>query len=492
MSFAVGRALASGSAWMVGLRWAMRGLGLLSTFILARLLTPGDFGLVAMAMLVVELVEVFGQAGQQLALIRIPAPTRADYDSAWTLGILVALVVLLVLWAIAPPAAAYFHEPRAKNLIRLLALRPLLTSFDNIGVVAFRKDFRFSREFAFQLSQKLATIFVTIGVALWLRDERALVAGLLGGPAFGVAASYALHPYRPRPSLARVRGLLAFSGWMLLVNVAQYFHDKADEFVVGGVASATAMGAYSVAADAATAPTIEVVLPATRALFPVFARLGDDRAALRAAYLDVFAAACLISVACGAGMALVAGDFVRVALGEKWLAAIPLVRLLALSGGLYGIMHNGITVLSATGHARLSGVLAASRTLLLVPALIAAGLLGGVETIAATRMLMTLAFIPGIALAVARVLPVTLLDMLFRLWRPLLAGAAMAAVVLAVQAASPDAPWLRLFLAVGAGAAAYLGTVALLWRLAGRPDGLEATVLGRISKIRGLSTDDAD
>lgn len=473
----VGRTLAHGSAWMVGLRWAMRGLGLLSTFIVARLLSPADFGLVAMAMLVVGLVEVFGQAGQQLALIRIPDPARADYDAAWTLGILVGIAVALLLWAISPLAALYFHEPRAAWLVRLLALRPLLTSLDNIGVVAFRKEFRFGREFAFQLAQKLAAILVTLAAALWLRDERALVAGLLGGPAAGVALSYALHPYRPRPSLARVRGLLAFSGWMLLVNVAQYFHDKADEFVVGGIASAGAMGRYNVAADVATAPTIEIVLPATRALFPVFARIADDRAAIRAAFLDVFAAATLISVATGAGMALVAGDFVRVALGEKWLAAIPLVRLLAIAGGLYGIMHNGIAVLGATGHARLSGLLAASRTLLLVPALILAGVFGGVETIAATRVAVTLAFIPGIALAIARVLPVTPADIFLRAWRPVLAAGAMAVVVLAVQQAAPDVPALRLLLAAGAGALAYVAAVLALWRAAGRPDGLERAIL---------------
>jgi O-antigen/teichoic acid export membrane protein len=480
---------------MVALRWAMRGLGLFSTFILARLLSPGDFGLVAMAMLVVGLVEVFSHAGQELALIRLERPTNADFDSAWTLGILVGLAVAVVLWAIAPLAGLYFHEARAASLIRLLAWRPLIGAFANIGVVAFRKDLRFAREFGFQVAQRVATMGLTIGAALWLRDERALLVGLLGGPALGVAISFLLHPYRPRLSLARARGMLAFSGWMLLVNVAQYVHDKADEMVVGAVADASAMGRYSVAADAATAPTVEVVLPVTRALFPVFARISGDRAATRAAYLDVFSAACLVSVATGGGMALVAGDFVRVALGDKWIAAIPLVRLLAIAGGLYGIMHNGITVLSATGHARLSGLLSASRTLLLAPALIAAGLLGSVEAIAATRCLMTLAFIPGIFLAIARVLPVTPADMFLRLWRPLLAGVAMAAVVLAAQAVAGDNPWARLFLAAGTGALAYGAAVLLLWRLAGRPAGLEAAFVGRLAgwrKKEVLSTDDAD
>jgi O-antigen/teichoic acid export membrane protein len=480
----VGRALAHGSAWMVALRWAMRGLGLLSTFVLARLLSPGDFGLVAMAMLVVGLVEVFSHAGQELALIRLEHPTNADFDSAWTLGLLVGLAVALVLWAVAPLAGLYFHEARAASLIRLLAWRPLIGACANIGVVAFRKDLRFAREFGFQVAQRVATIFLTIGCALVWRDERALLAGLLGGPALGVAISYALHPYRPSLSLARARGMLAFSGWMLLVNVAQYFHDKADEMVVGAVADAGAMGRYSVAADAATAPTVEVVLPVTRALFPVFARIGADRAAVRKAYLDVFSAACLVSVATGGGMALVADDFVRVALGDKWISAIPLVRLLAIAGGLYGIMHNGITVLSATGHARLSGLLSASRTLLLAPALIAAGLLGSVEAIAATRVAMTLAFIPGIFFAIARVLPVTPADMILRLWRPLAAGVAMAVVVLTVQAALGPNPWLRLFVSAGAGALAYGGAVLLLWRVAGRPAGLEDAVVARLAVWR--------
>jgi O-antigen/teichoic acid export membrane protein len=481
----VGRALAQGSAWMVALRWSVRGLGLVSAFVLARLLSPADFGLVAMAMVVVGLVEVFGQAGQQLALIRIPQPTRADYDSAWTLGIIVAVAVTLVLWAVAPLTALYFHEPRATWLVRLLALRPLLAGLDNIGVVAFRSELRFSREFAFQVLQRFGVMGVTIGGAVLLRNQWALVAGILGGQLLGVALSYWLHPYRPRLSLARARGLLSFSGWMLLVNVAQYVHDKADEMVVGGIASADAMGRYAVSSDAGTAPTIEVVLPATRALFPVFARISDDRAAVRAAYLDVFAAACLISVATGTGMALVAGDFVRVAFGSQWLAAVPLVRILAVAGGLYGIMHNGITVLGATGHARLSGLLTASRSVALVPALIVAGLFGGVAGIAAARTLMTLLFIPGICIAIARVLPVTLGDMALRTWRPLLAAIAMVGVVLAVQTAAPDIAWLRLGLAIGAGALAYLGTVLLLWRAAGRPAGLEAALLRQAFKPRG-------
>ncbi len=482
--FHAGRSLLHGSAWTVGLRWAVRGLGLINTFVLARLLSPGDFGLVAMAMAAVGLIEVLGETGQRLALIRIPAPTRDDYDSAWTLSILVAVALTLLQWAVSPLAPLYFHTAEAAWLIRLLALRTLIGGFENIGVIAFRKDLRFGADFKFQILQRLATIAVTIGAALWLRDERALVAGILGGRVLSVALSFVLHPYRPRWCTRRIHGLLAFSGWMLAVHVAQFVQDKADEFVVGGVAAPAVMGNYAVAADVATAPTIEVVLPVTRALFPVFARIGEDAGAVRAAFLDVFAASMLISVATGLGMALVAEDFVRLALGPAWLDAVPLVRILAIAGGLYGIMQTGFTVLGAVGHAKLSAQLTGTRAALTVLALTAAALLGDVQTVALARTAVTGLFIPGMFLALTRVLPVTLGDLAARGWRPVAAGVPMALLVPLAQHAAPDSPLLRLVLAMAAGAAAYGGTLLLLWRLAGRPEGLEAVAWRALMRRR--------
>lgn len=482
----VGRSLVSGGAWMVALRWALRGLGLVNTFILARLLAPSDFGLVAMAMVVIGLVEMLGQTGQLLALIRHPAPTRAHYDSVWTLSILIAIALTAMMWAAAPLAVLYFHEPRAGELIKILALRTLVGGFTNVGVVAFRKELRFGREFLFQVAQRLLTMLATIACALILRDWRALVVGILGGQVLGVGLSYVMHPYRPRFAVNKISEMLGFSGWMLAVNVAQYVTGKADEFVVGGVASPTAMGLYNVAADTATAPTMEVALPVVRALFPIFARIADDAVAVRAAYLEVFAATCMISVAVGGGMALVAADFVAVALGPKWITAVPLVRILAIAGGLYGLMQAGIPVLNATGHSRLSAQVTASRALAMVLAMGMAAWWGDIATIAWVRTVVTAAFIPGIFIAIARVLPVTIGDMLARAWRPVAAGMAMIAAVLAAHAGMPPAPLARLFVDTAVGAVAYGGAVLLLWWLAGRPAGLEAAVVRQILPRRVL------
>lgn len=480
----VGQSLARGGAWMVAARWALRGIGLVSTFILARLLSPGDFGLVAMAMAAIALVEVPIQAGQDMALIRHRNPQREHYDSIWTLSILLGITLTLLLWIAAEPAALYFHEPRVTWLIRVLALRTLIGGFENIGMVDFRRDLRFERVFAFMFIQRLLIRLLTIIFALLLKDWRALVIGILGGRALGVVFSYLIHPYRPRLCTRAIREMLGFTGWMLSINICQYVNDRADELAVGSLGNPTEMGLYNIGADVATAPTAETVLPATEALFPVFARITNDLSAMRRGYLDMLSVVCTLSVAIGGGMALVATDFVAVFLGPKWSLAVPFVRVLAIAGGLFAIMQNGIPVLSATGHERLAAQLTAARAVATLLAVGAAAIVGDAMTIAYARLLVTLGFIPSILLALSRALPITYVDLIARLWRPATAGVVMAACVIAVHRGAPEIPAIRLAIDTIVGAVVYLALMFLLWAMIGYPRGPEAAVVKWITKPR--------
>ena len=97
-----GRELARGSFWMISMRWVIRGIGFVSTIVLARLLAPDDFGVVAMAMVGVAILEVFTQTGSDLALLRNAEPTREHYDAAWTLEIIQACALAVLLFITAP------------------------------------------------------------------------------------------------------------------------------------------------------------------------------------------------------------------------------------------------------------------------------------------------------------------------------------------------------------------------------------------------------
>src|SRR5262249_8877912 len=181
----------------------------------------------------------------------------------------------IVLLAVAPIGAAYFAEPRATVVIRFLALRALVGGFENIGVALFRKNQEFAKDFRYLVIQKTVSFVLTLVLALVLRNYWALAAGIVAGRALGVLLSDGMHPYRPRPSLAKAREMWSFSLWILLFNMGEFLNSKTDEFVVGGIAGTATMGHYNVAADVATAPTVELILPTERALFPVFATIVD-------------------------------------------------------------------------------------------------------------------------------------------------------------------------------------------------------------------------
>lgn len=480
----VNKTILRSSIWMLALRWALRLIGIANTFVLARLLVPDDFGLVAMGMLMVGFVEIFGQTGQILALIRHPNPTREHYDTVWTVSILVGLAITLLLWALSPLAPSYFHDDRAVLVVQVLSFRALISGFENVGVVAFRKDLQFSKEFKYQVAQRVINLVVTLAVAMWLRNYWALVVGILGGRFLSVAMSFFVHPYRPRLSFAKTREIWSFSFWMLLVHVAQFIQDKTDEFVVGNLKDAHSLGGYNVAADLSTAPTVEMVLPTTRALFPIFSRMSDDLDALRRAFLDVQASVAIIVCATSVGVYLVAEDFVMVTLGAKWMEIIPLVKILAFSGGFYAFANGAITLISASGHGRLSASLAITRTVTAVPVLIAAALLGSMETIAWARTVLSLLFVPGVFFALSRVVPVGPMDILGRLWRPVIASAIMAGVVTLLHPAHPliaTMPVLRLGFDALVGAVSFAAAMVALWRLSGRPEGPEKAMVGKIS-----------
>jgi len=117
----VHRHMLGGSAWAIALRWSVRLTGLVSTVVLARLLTPADYGVVAIAMLIVGTIEVFAQTGQYSVIIRHPSPTREHYDSAWTVSLLLGFALGFIVLGAAPLAAIYFHEPRSTTIVEILA-----------------------------------------------------------------------------------------------------------------------------------------------------------------------------------------------------------------------------------------------------------------------------------------------------------------------------------------------------------------------------------
>ncbi len=465
------------------MRWATRALGLVSTIILARLLAPEDFGVVAMAMVVVGFLEVFTHTGVDLALIRDAQATREHYDTAWTLEILQAALLALALLAAAPYATDYFGDARVLEVMQILSLRAFVGGFENIGVVAFRRELNFTREFWFGVFKKMSTVAVTIVAAFVFRSYWALVLGLVGGRVLDVVISFVMHPYRPRLTLARFSSIWGFSQWLLLARIANLANRKLDEFTVGGQAGTVAMGNYFVASDVATAPTEEVVLPMTRGIFPVYSRQLGDRLALEHSYFTVLRSTAYLCVALGLGISAVAPELVPLVLGQQWLMAVPLMQWLGVFGVFMGIALTLDPLLLATGRSRLNATFKWLQLLILVPALIYGGQRWGVEGVAAAKTIVMAAVLPVFLYWTSRAEGLSFARILGAIAPAALAGVVMYILVLASARALEDqALWLRLGAEVAVGGVVYVAVVTILWRLRGSPAGPERDVLERLGR----------
>ena len=477
--------MVTGSAWAVLLRWSQRGIGLLSTYVLARLLSPNDFGIVAMASLSYGFLEMFSALGVGSALIRQPSVDKADCDTAWTLQLLQGLFIAFALCIGAPLAARFFGEPRLIPVVYALSVTAVLGGVENIGMILVRKDLDFAREYRFFVYQKMLVFTVTVPSALILRNYWALVAGMIAGSLSGAVLSYVMHPYRPRPSLARRAKFLGFALSIIPINIGRYLRSKVDTFVVGRTASAATLGGYNVAADLSETLAGELGPSLARALLPTYSKLVGDPRALTAAFLNVLAALALISVPIGLGLATLAPVFVDAVLGEKWLSIVPVLRWLAVLYILRPMtdMLSG-SILIVVGRERLSSYFAWFQLLVLVPFVTVAGYYWGVEGVAKAATLVSLALLFSASYVLTMALPVTMPEVFLALWRPAAAGAVMVMLLTILPFHRIGGTWPHLLAASASGAFFFVVGSFALWRCSGRPQGPEGLLFRYVATLR--------
>ncbi len=474
---------ATGVGWILGWRMATRVLGLLSTMILVRLLLPADFGLVALGTTFIIAVDTLSALGVEEALVREHAPTPAMYDTAFTLNVLRSLATAMLIAAAAIPASRFFAEARLADILWALAAGTVISGLGNIGAVDFRRDMAFEKEFLLQILPRVVSIIVTIATALTWHSYWALVSGILTGRTLRTLLSYRMHRWRPRFTLAAWRELIGFSLWTWAGSLAQLVRDRMDTFVVSRIMGPEALGVYAIGEEIASLPTGEVVLPVGRACFSGFAAARSAGHDMSDTFMRPVATAFLVTLPAGLGISLVADPLVRLFVGEKWIAAIPIIQLLGVMGALsvFGIIAT--TLLTAHAVMREQFVVMVSclalRLVLLIPLVDHFGALGAAAgnfsaMLCEHSLFLVLAF---------RRFDLRAADLLRRVWRTLAAALIMAVVLVATGLGwthvTGDAGLVlrSIVAAVAMGAGTYALALLVLWHLAGRPRGAEADML---------------
>jgi PST family polysaccharide transporter len=480
-----------GAAWMGLARLLSNVIGFASTILLARYLMPEDFGLVAIAEAVALVVMSITELSLAQALVQHRDPDDAHYDTAFTLNVARSVLLAGLLMLVAVPAAALYGDPRIVPLIGVIALATVIGGLENPRLVTFQRRRVFWQEFVLSFGTKLAGFVVAVGVAIAFRSYWALVLGSFAGQAVRVGLSYVLVRHRPRLTLAHMRELLSFSVWLTVSRAVRTINLRSDAMALGFFVGAQSLGHYAMGNRLAYLPVVEALSPLRQILFPAFARMQDDMARLRAAYLRAQGLIGIVGVPIAAGFATVAEPVVVLLIGAKWLPAVPVLQVVA-AFSILSLIESSEPLAMALGRTRAIAMRDMRVAMLRVP-LMGAGLALGLAT--PVGPVMGVVYGRALSTAMNLWLNARLVDDLIGLApmrqlrpvvRPLIAAGIMVAVLRASASGWSHAAigdwraYLALGLGIAGGGLVYALSCWVLWRISGRPLGPEADLREQI------------
>ena len=480
---------ARGAGILVGMRVVVRLIGFISALILARLLTPEDYGIIALASLLHAFLISISEFGFNLAIIRDPNPQRADFDTAWTIKVLRGFALAILILVLTIPFSSFYEQPDLLLVIPCYALMALIGGFENIGIVNFMRDMRYGDDFRFFTISKAAGFIVAVLCAFIFRNYWALVAGSLSLSVARLLLSYILDSYRPRFSLAAFSKLFHFVKWTTLTHGLTYLVSRVDIIILGKVLSSAALGLYYFALEFATVVTTEISLPVTRAVYPALSRMQSDRDQLQLLFARSLFFTVAVTVPLGIGIGIIADPAIEVLLGAKWSGVAPLLQIICIFSVIRVVFELVELPFNTIGRPDIPTKLQCTNLVLRVSALMLTAIYFDIQTV-----IWSLVLVSGIQLIIVVVTfqrfdILRVSDFVMGVWRPAVGAAAMALVVSNSVIFDIESDILTVISKILAGGVVYIATVFSLWAFSGRQDGSpEAILIGfmkeRIDKRR--------
>lgn len=330
----------------VGLiRVATRLLSFIKTVIIARILSPYQFGLFGIATLVLVFVEILTETGVNIFLVQNRKNVDEYINTAFLVSIVRGLVISAVILISSPFVAKFFNAPASYGLLLLIAIVPLLRGFINPSIVKFQKELKFSKEFYYRTSTFLMETIFSIILVILTRSVEGLVWGIIIGVIFEIL--FSLIFAKPRPTFSfnpmLFKEVIGFGKWITASTIFNYFYQHGDDMAVGRILGARSLGIYDMAYRISLIPITDIADVVFRVTFPFFVKISDDIQRLRRAFIRSLILVVLLVLPICLILFLFPEKIISLVLGNKWLDAVPVLRVLAIFG-----LIRAVSVFSST------------------------------------------------------------------------------------------------------------------------------------------------
>lgn len=328
-----------GFSWMALLQIFVRLFSFLKYAIVLRLITPLDFGIYSLAIIVLGTVEVFSEFGIQQFLIQHKNGYKY-IDTAFIISIFRGLILFLLLLMLAIPLAYFFNQKQLAPSIVLISLIPLIKGFTNPLIYTFQKRLEFHKDVLLKFIGILSDSFISIILVIMFPTVTVLFISLIASALMETTASYILVRKFPRINFRQLHALeiIRFSKWLLSAGGIHYIATQIDSVILSKLLGVTALGAYQATQRFSLKMMTETGDIPSKISFPIFSNIKNNQTRFRQGFIKTFVTVSIVWGFLAFMLILFTEEVIGIFLGNKWIAESLLFRIFVLTGYLQVLM----------------------------------------------------------------------------------------------------------------------------------------------------------
>lgn len=339
----------SGFSWQTIMKIGAALISLAKISVLARLLSPDDFGLFSLTVITLGLSEAAAQTGINITILQSKRSTAYFIDTAWVISIARGFVIAIMMILMGFGLSYYFNRPQLISLVALTSLVPVIKGFINPYIISLRKNFKFFKDSLYRLSLVLAEGTFAIVLGLLLKSVSAMIWSMIGAAIIEVIISFTFFKLKPQFKYLNSRAQVIFESakWLSLSSLMGYLNDNLDDFIIGKLFGTYKLGLYHNAYALTHKLNYDLARSVHHGTLPVYTQIADDSRRLKRATLKTFGFTSLLLLATSIPILLFPEFLVNLILGPRWLDIVPLVGWLVLAGVTHSLALIGYTLFLA-------------------------------------------------------------------------------------------------------------------------------------------------
>jgi len=392
----------SGFSWQTIMKLFAALISLAKISVLARLLSPDDFGLFSLTVIALGLSEAAAQTGINITILQSKKSVSYFLDTAWVISIARGFIIAIMMILIGFGLSHYFDNPQLISLISLTSLVPVVKGFINPYIISLRKNLKFFKDSLYRLSLILVEGILAIILGLLLKSVSAMIISMIGAAIFEVIISFTFFKLKPQFKYLKSRAQVIFNSakWLSLSSLMGYLNDNLDDFIIGKLVGTYKLGLYHNAYALSHKLNYDLARSVHHGTLPVYTKIADDSQRLRKAILKTFVFIGLLLLITSVPVLIFPDFFVNLILGSQWLAVVPLIKWLILAGVIHSLVLIGYTLFLAKSAYRILNIHQFINLILTISLIIilgqSQGLIGAVKGLALGRVLSLPIIIYGI------------------------------------------------------------------------------------------------